>query len=88
VVATTLSDLFRERVLVTPEREAYREFDPRLQQWISYSWAQIHECVIRWRAALKEENLPTGARIAILVPNSVEHVCMDQAALSMGFVPL
>jgi len=29
-----------------------------------------------------------GARIAILVPNSFEHVCIDQAALASGFVPV
>jgi len=88
VAATTLNDLFRERVLLTPEREAYRQFDAKSQQWISYSWAQIHQRVLRWRTALKQEDLPTGARIAILVPNSIEHVCMDQAALSLGFVPV
>ena len=88
MAATTLNDLFRERVLLTPEREAYRQFDAKSQQWISYSWAQIHQHVLRWRTALKREDLPTGARIAILVPNSIEHVCMDQAALSLGFVPV
>ena len=30
--------------------------------------------------------MPLGARIAILVPNGIEHVCMDQAALSLGLV--
>ena len=88
MVATTLNELFQERVRLTPEREAYRQFDARTQQWISYSWAQILERVLRWRASLQQEHLPSGARIAILVPNSIEHVCMDQAALSLGFVPV
>jgi len=79
VAAKTLSDLFRERVLLTPERDAYRQFDAQSQQWISYSWAQIQERVLRWRAALKQEHLATGARIAILVPNSIEHVCVPMS---------
>src|SRR6185295_3461030 len=29
-----------------------------------------------------------GSRIAILARSSVEHVCMDQAALALGFVPV
>jgi len=37
---------------------------------------------------LRAEDLPDGSRIAILLPNCVEHVCMDQAALSLGFVPV
>ena len=88
MAATTLSELFQERVRLTPEREAYRQFDARTQQWISYSWSEMHERVMRWRASLQQEHLPGGARIAILVPNSIEHVCMDQAALSLGFVPV
>ena len=88
MAATTLSELFRERVLLTPTWEAYRQFDARTQRWIGYTWAQIQERVLRWRASLKREDLPTGARVAILVPNSVEHVCLDQAALSLGFVPV
>jgi long-chain acyl-CoA synthetase len=88
VAATTLSDLFRERVRLTPERAAYRQFDARTQQWISYTWADVQVRVLQWRAALIREGLPSGARIAILVPNSLEHVCMDQAALCLGFVPV
>lgn len=40
----------------------------------------------RWSSALTREQLPTGARVGILVPNSVEHVCMDQAAMACGCV--
>jgi len=88
VTASTLNALFHERAFLTPEREAYRQFDLPSQRWVSYSWAEVRERVVRWRAALRREGLPNGARIAILVPNSLEHVCMDQAALSLGCVPV
>ena len=88
MAVTTLPHLFRERVRQTPDAEAYRQFDPASRQWVGYSWAQVQERVLRWRAALMQEDLSTGARIAILVPNSLEHVCMDQAALSLGLVPV
>jgi long-chain acyl-CoA synthetase len=88
VAATTLTEIFQERIRRTPGAEAYRQFDPATQRWIGYSWTQVHEHVLRWRAALKQEDLPPGGRIAILVPNSLEHVCMDQAALSLGLVPV
>lgn len=37
---------------------------------------------------MRREALQPGARIGVLVPNSVEHVCLDQAALASGFVPV
>lgn len=83
-----LADLFDERVRVSPDREAYRQFDPDRNGWAGYSWAQMQGRVLRWRSALAREELPPGARIAILLPNGIDHVCMDQAALSLGFVPV
>jgi long-chain acyl-CoA synthetase len=88
MISETLCDLFRARVRLTPAREAYRQFDAATQAWVSYSWADMEARVLRWRAALRGETLPMGARIGVLVPNSVEHVCMDQAALAAGFVPV
>ncbi|MGC1458997.1 MAG: long-chain fatty acid--CoA ligase [Steroidobacteraceae bacterium] len=75
---------------LTPGRDAYRQFDIASHAWVSYSWADVLARVGHWRAALVAENLPVGARIGILVPNSVEHVCLDQAALASGYacVPL
>jgi long-chain acyl-CoA synthetase len=84
----TLCDLFQARARLTPSREAYRQFEAATQTWVSYSWADMEARVLRWRAALTSQALPSGARIGVLVPNSVEHVCMDQAALASGFVPV
>jgi len=86
--AETLCELFQARVRLTPAREAYRQFDAESQQWRSYSWADMGSRVQRWRAALQREALTSGARIGLLVPNSVEHVCLDQAALALGHVPV
>ena len=84
----TLPELFQARIRLTPSREAYRQFDPARQEWVSHSWAQIGARVRRWRTALQSEALASGARIAVLVPNSIEHVCADQAALALGCVPV
>lgn len=80
--------MFQARVRQTPDREAYRQFDPQSGQWVSYSWAEMQARVGQWRASLQLEKLPRGARIAILLPNCIENVCMDQAALSLGLVPV
>jgi long-chain acyl-CoA synthetase len=82
----SLPELFCARSAVTPWREAYRQFDPVTAKWVSYTWADVEARVTRWSAALQGEGLIGGARVGLLVANSVEHVCMDQAALGLGCV--
>jgi long-chain acyl-CoA synthetase len=84
----TLSELLAERVRVSPDGEAYRQFEAARGAWIGYSWAEVARRVAQWRAALRAERLPGGGRVAVLVPNSLEHVCVDQAALAEGLVPV
>lgn len=85
---TSLPQLWQTRVAQTPQREAYRSFDPVQRAWISYTWVEMDERVRQWRRALHREELTSGARIGVLLPNGVEHVCADQAALSLGLVPV
>ncbi len=84
----TLPALLRWRVETTPGLEAYRHFDGSAGRWIGYSWGEIDEQFQVWRRALDAGHLSHGDRVAILVPNSIEHVAMDQAALSRGLVPV
>ncbi|MCW7541184.1 long-chain fatty acid--CoA ligase [Aquabacterium sp. A7-Y] len=84
----TLPELFQWRVAASPRAEAYREFDPEAGEWVSASWQQIGDQVARWTAALARFALPRGARIAILLPNGMRAVCIDQAALALGCVPV
>jgi len=85
---TSLAELLQARVRATPEREAYRQFDTTRDAWESFTWGRIGQLVDQWSAALRRENLAPGARVAVLVPNSVQHICMDQAALALGLVPV
>ena len=82
----TLCEMFQARVRLTPSNAAYRQFDAQNQVWTTYSWANIGARVLRWRTALQLEGLTSGDRIAVLVSNSIEHVCLDQAAMSLGCV--
>jgi long-chain acyl-CoA synthetase len=84
----SLSELFQARVHFSPAHEAYRQFSSDGDTWVSYSWAEIGARVLRWRAALQRDGLQCGARIGILLPNGIDHVCADQAALSLGLVPV
>lgn len=84
--AWTLPALFERRCQRSPQAEAYRQFQPAMGSWRSYTWGDMHALVRRWRGALAREALPAGARVAVMLRNSVEWVCFDQAAQSLGLV--
>jgi long-chain acyl-CoA synthetase len=84
--AGTLPGLFLRRIERTPDIIAYQQYDPARQKWISYTWQEIHLQYSRWQQALAGENLEAGDRVAIALRNSVEWVCFEQAALSLGLV--
>jgi long-chain acyl-CoA synthetase len=84
--AGTLPGLFRRRIERTPETVAYQQYDPAEKRWISYTWREVHLQYSRWLQALAGENLESGDRVAVILRNSVEWVCFEQAALSLGLV--
>ena len=84
--AVTLDGLFARRVKRSPAREAYRHYDKDSNDWHSYTWAQMAGQVARWQAAMRGEQAPKGARVAIQLRNCPEWVMFDQAALSLGLV--
>jgi len=84
----TLGQLFARRVAATPGGEAYRQFDSASSAWIGFTWQQISERVTAFAYAIDSLQLAHGARIAVLLPNSVDAVTVDQAALARGMVPV
>ena len=81
---SNLFDLLLERVRATPDAPAYRQFDGK--RWNDLSWAQVGQEVARWRAAFTREGLKPGDRVALCLHNRVEWVLFDQAALALGLV--
>lgn len=82
----SLGALFHERVRRTPDAIAYRFYDRHHGRWDQATWAQMDAHVARWQAALAQEALQTGDRIALMLPNGRDWVAVDQAALSLGLV--
>ncbi|MEJ2425001.1 MAG: long-chain fatty acid--CoA ligase [Candidatus Thiodiazotropha sp.] len=85
-VADTLPKVFLERVRRTPDKTAYIQYDGRSECWIETSWREMHQRVARWQAALQQEKLKPGDRVAILMKNCREWVTFDIAALGLGLV--
>lgn len=84
--AQTLPGLFRLRCARHPAGEAYRQYESRATGWRSFSWSDMAARVARWQGALAREGLQPGERVAVMLKNSVEWVCLDQAAQSLGLV--
>ena len=84
----TLAQLFAWRVALTPDAPAYRHYDAAGARWVGVTWREAGDRIRRFVTALAGLGLPRGARIAILLPNGIAAVCIDQAALAMACVPV
>ncbi len=84
--ATTIPQLFLERVKRSGEDTAYRFFDALNGIWSDMSWSAVAREVARCRAALAAEKLSPGDKVAIMARNSRFWVIFDQAAMSLGLV--
>ncbi|MEO8012784.1 MAG: AMP-binding protein [Polaromonas sp.] len=84
----TLPELLAWRLAQTPGGAAYRAFDEATGQWQTTRWAEAGERIAQWARALAAMQLARQARIAILLPNGLDAVCIDQAALSLSLVPV
>ena len=84
----TLAELFAWRVRRTPDAIAYRQFDRIHGAWTDMSWTGIRERAQRFEAALSAAGIARGSRIATLLPNGIDAVCVDQAALAKACVPV
>jgi len=81
----TLDELFRQRIRATPDNLAYRQHYPTAG-WVETRWGEMGAMVARWQAALTNEPLHKGDRIGIMLANSTEWVCCEQAAMGLGLV--
>lgn len=85
-LARTLPGLFSGRVHRSPTALAYRQFDRSEQCWRDHTWESVHERSVRFQLAMEREGLKAGDRVAILLPNGIDWVGFDMAALGLGLV--
>lgn len=82
----TIAQSFNERVNLTPNKIAYREFNYQIDQWQSYTWAETRKLAASVQQWLIELGVVAGDRITIMLPNSVMWVAIDQAAAGLGII--
>lgn len=84
----TLPELLNWRATRSPQGEAYREYEAGSRQWRSLCWRDVQTQVGQWQRALASSGVATGARVAILLPNGLQAMSIDQAVLAQGAVPV
>jgi long-chain acyl-CoA synthetase len=84
--AGTLPGLFLARLARSGSRVAYREFDPALGTWRTFTWQQVASRIVRFQEALAKEGVRPGDRVAIALPNCVDWIAFDIAAMGLGLV--
>lgn len=88
VLADTISKNLEHTVRTMPEREAFRQFDYAENRWMSVTWGEFHQYMMRWRRALYACGFTPGDRAAMLLTNSIDAVTFDQSVLASGLVPV
>jgi long-chain acyl-CoA synthetase len=56
--------------------------------WKTLTWGEFRESVLRLAAGLVRLGLRPGDRVALMLPNRLEHVLADQAVVHAGGVPV
>lgn len=84
----TLPELLAWRATRSPQGEAYRAYEAGSGQWRSLRWGDVQAQVGQWQRALASSGVGSGARVAILLPNGLQAMSIDQATLAQGAVPV
>jgi len=84
--AGTLCGLFAERVRLSDDAVAYRQFDALTGTWRHYTWRDMAALAASRRRVLAREALQAGERVAVMLPNGVDWVAFDQALLGMRLI--
>lgn len=84
--AHSLPGLLAARCDRSPHALACQQYDDAREDWQSYSWQQIDNAVRQWRGALAAEQLDSGDRVAIMLPNCRQWMIFDMAAMGLGLV--
>jgi long-chain acyl-CoA synthetase len=87
IAGLTLCGLLNRTAAEHPEMPAYSDREPDAD-WQTLTWSQFRDAVMRLAAGLVRLGLRPGDRVALMLPNRIEHVLADQAVVHAGGVPV
>ena len=87
IAGVTLCGLLRQTAAAHGDEPAYSDRDGD-DAWQTVTWREFRDQVLRLAAGLVSLGLRPGDRVALMLPNRMEHVLADQAVLHAGGVPV
>jgi long-chain acyl-CoA synthetase len=88
IAGRTVCDLFEDVAGHEGASPAYSDREAPDAAWETLTWAQTRQHALELAAALAELGLAPGERVALLLPNRLEHVLADLATVHAGGVPV
>jgi long-chain acyl-CoA synthetase len=83
----TLCHLLATTAANNADLPAYSDREPDAA-WQTLTWKEFRDTVLRLAAGLVRLGLKPGDRVALMLPNRMEHVLADQAVVHAGGVPV
>ena len=87
IAGMTLCDLLTTTAAEHAELPAYSDREPDAP-WQTLTWRQFRDAVLMLAAGLVRLGLQPGDRVALMLPNRMEHMLADQAIVHAGGVPV
>ena len=85
---STLSEFVPLRAKTHPDMIALRQYDRAKSAWAEVSYKELQDRITAWRRSFSSLELNRGARVAILLNNSVDAVLADQAVMADALIPV
>lgn len=70
------------------DAECLTQYNNTTQTWETINYGEFDRLITRWQRAFMKSGLEHGSRVAMLLPNGVNALCFDQAALRCAYVPV
>ena len=87
-VLRTLPELLTHHADRRPDTPIYKYYDNLTKDWVVLTVREVIEKVEAWKHAFAAMGLIRGDRVAMLLPNCVDAILFDQAALACALVPV
>jgi long-chain acyl-CoA synthetase len=71
-----------------PDRPAYSDRATPADDWSTITWREVRERALELAAGFAALGLQPGERVALMLPNRLEHVLADLGAVHAGGVPV
>ncbi len=87
-VLRVLPELLTHHLDVRPDAPIYKYYDNMIKEWVVLTVREVVKKVEQWKHAFAAMGLKRGDRVAMLLPNCMDAILFDQAALACALVPV